>query len=149
MFFDLTSEQKDLQARARDLATDVIASRAAEVDRTEQYPWENVKALTDAGFMGMTVPKDYGGPGRSYLDTVLVIEAMAAACGVTGRIVVEGEGGVISAIMAYGSEAQKKLGPSMCSTVTSWPRYRAGRWQRGNADDHAGRQAWRYLCAER
>lgn len=87
MFFDLTPEQKDLQARARALAADVIAPRAAEVDHSEQYPWDNIKALTDAGFMGMTVPKEYGGPGRSYLDTVLVIEEMAAACGVTGRIV--------------------------------------------------------------
>lgn len=110
MFFDLTPDQRDLQARARALATDVIAPRAAEVDRSEQYPWDNIKALTEAGFMGMTVPKEYGGPGRSYLDTVLVIEEMAAACGVTGRIVVEGNMGAISAIMTYGTEEQKKLG---------------------------------------
>lgn len=110
MQFDLTPEQKSLRSRARELAQSVIAPRAAEVDRSEQYPWDNVKALTEAGFMGMTVPRAYGGLGHSYLDAVLVIEEMAAACGVTGRIVVEGNMGAISAIMTYGSEAQRRLG---------------------------------------
>jgi alkylation response protein AidB-like acyl-CoA dehydrogenase len=45
----------------------------------------------------------------SYIDAVLVIEEMAKVCGVTGRIVVEGNMGAIGAIMAYGSEKQKKL----------------------------------------
>jgi alkylation response protein AidB-like acyl-CoA dehydrogenase len=107
--FKLSPAQIELKERARDLARRVVAPRAAEVDRTEAYPWDNVKALTEAGFMGMTVPKDLGGPGRSYLDAVLVIEEMAKACGVTGRIVVEGNMGAISAILAYGSEAQRQL----------------------------------------
>ena len=59
--------------------------------------------------MGMTIPKAYGGPGLNYLDAVLVIEEMAKVCGVTGRIVVEGNMGAIGAIMKYGSEAPKKL----------------------------------------
>ena len=106
--FDLTPEQIELQAKARKLATSVIAPRAAEVDKTEQYPWENVKTLTDAGFMGMTIPKELGGQGRSYLEAALVVEEMAKVCGVTGRIVVEGNMGAIGAIMAYGTPEQKK-----------------------------------------
>ncbi len=107
--FELTETQKQLQASARKLAERVIQPRAAEVDRTEEYPWPNVKALTQGGFMGMTVPKAHGGLGLTYLDAVLVIEEMAKVCGVTGRIVVEGNMGAISAIMKYGTEAQKKL----------------------------------------
>ena len=105
----LTTQQLDLQARARDLAETVIGPAAAEVDRTEQYPWAGVEAMTKAGFMGMTVPEAYGGPGLSYLDVVLVVEELAAQCGVSGRIVVEGNMGAISAIMEYGTEAQKRL----------------------------------------
>lgn len=108
MTFALTAEQEDLRAKARDLAERVVAPRAAEVDRTESYPWDNVKALTEAGFMGMTVPREYGGRGHSFLDVTLVIEEMAAQCGVTGRIVVEGNMGAISAVMQYGTEAQKR-----------------------------------------
>jgi alkylation response protein AidB-like acyl-CoA dehydrogenase len=106
---ELSAAQKILQESARDLARKEIATRAAEIDRSEQYPWDNVKALTQAGFMGMTVPKEYGGRGLSYLDAVLVIEEMAKVCGVTGRIVVEGNMGAISTIMKYGSDVQKKL----------------------------------------
>ncbi len=107
--FQLTKEQLKLQAEARALADGPIRARAAEVDRTEAYPWDNVEALTKAGFMGMTIPKAYGGRGLTYLDAVLVIEQMARTCGVTGRIVVEANMGAIGAIMAYGSEEQKQL----------------------------------------
>ncbi len=111
--WDLTPAQRDLQARARELARTVIAPRAAEVDRTEEYPWDNVAALRDAGFTGMTVPTEWGGPGHSFLDAVLVVEQMAAVCGVTGRIAVEANMGAISAVMEYGTDAQRRLAADM------------------------------------
>ncbi|MCK4713013.1 MAG: acyl-CoA dehydrogenase family protein, partial [Marinosulfonomonas sp.] len=104
--FQLTPEQRQIQGAARELAQGVIRDRAAEVDRSEEYPWDNVAALTKAGFMGMCIPKEHGGQGCSYLDAVLVVEEMAKACGVTGRIVVEGNMGAIGAICAYGTQAQ-------------------------------------------
>ena len=107
--FELTETQKQLQATASEFAKKEIAPRAAEVDRTEQYPWENVKQLTKQGFMGMTVPKEYGGPGMTYLDVVLVIEEIAKVCGVSARIVVEANMGAVGAVMKYGSKTQKKL----------------------------------------
>lgn len=104
--FQLTTEQQQIQQTARKLAQGVIRERAAEVDRSEEYPWDNVELLTQAGFMGMAIPKEHGGLGLSYLDVVLVVEEMAKACGVTGRIVVEGNMGAIGAICAYGSPKQ-------------------------------------------
>ncbi len=59
--------------------------------------------------MGMTISRQYGGLGASYLDAVLVIEALSKVCGATGRIAVESNMGAIGAIMAYGTEPQKKL----------------------------------------
>jgi alkylation response protein AidB-like acyl-CoA dehydrogenase len=106
---DLTADQAALQARARRLADNVIAARAAELDRAEAYPWANVEALTAAGFMGMTIPKALGGQGLGVLDAVLVVEEMAKVCGVTARIVVEGNLGAVGAIMAYGTEKQRRL----------------------------------------
>lgn len=109
MDFQLDADQKKLQARARELARGSIEGRAAEIDRTEQYPWENVEELKRGGFMGMTIPKIYGGQGLTFFDAVLVIEQMAQVCGVTGRVVVESNMGAISTVMKYGNEAQKKL----------------------------------------
>ena len=108
MDFQLTDDQKKLQARARELARGSFEARAAEIDRSEQYPWQNVEELKTGGFMGMTIPKEYGGQGRTFLDATLVIEQMAQVCGVTGRIVVESNMGAISTVMKYGTEAQKK-----------------------------------------
>jgi len=109
MTASLTQAQIALRARARDLAETKIAPRAAEHDRTEQYPWQNIKDLTDAGFTGMTVPKEYGGPDLTYMDVVLVVEEMSKVCGVTGRIAVEANMGAIGAVMAFGSDAQKRI----------------------------------------
>lgn len=106
---DLTQTQRKNREKARIFAQKMIAPHAAEIDRTEAYPWNNVKALTEAGYMGMTIPEAYGGLGLSYLDTVLVVEEMAKVCGVTARIVVEGNMGAIGAIMKYGSGALKKM----------------------------------------
>ena len=109
MTLGLGSEERALQARARELSERVVRPRAAEIDRDEQYPWDIVRILTEAGFVGMTIPTAYGGQGRSFLDAVLVIEEMAKSCTVTGRIVVETNMGAISTVMAYGTEAQKRL----------------------------------------
>ncbi|MBO6838833.1 MAG: acyl-CoA/acyl-ACP dehydrogenase, partial [Alphaproteobacteria bacterium] len=107
--FQLTDEQLELQATARTLARDVIADRAADIDKSEEYPWHNVEELAKAGLTGMTIPKEWGGRGFSFLHAVLVVEEMAKVCGVTGRIVVECNMGAVSAIMRYGSDEQKKL----------------------------------------
>ncbi len=123
--FKLTDLQRQLQETARKIAEDKIRPRAAGIDLSETYPWDNVEILKSAGFMGMTVPEAYGGPGMGYAEAVIVIEEMAKVCGVTGRIVVEANMGAIGAIMAYGSEQQKQLGancvlsgdkPAICIT---------------------------------
>ncbi|WP_340108199.1 3-sulfinopropanoyl-CoA desulfinase [Pikeienuella sp. HZG-20] len=108
-WFTLSEGQARLQSRARRLAEEIAAPQAAEADRAESYPWKVVEALTAGGFMGQTVPADLGGSGRSYFDTVLVIEELARVCGVSGRIVVEGNMGAVGAILAYGTPEQRRL----------------------------------------
>jgi 3-sulfinopropanoyl-CoA desulfinase len=155
MPYELTPAQRKLQGKARELGRGHIAERAAEIDRTEQYPWDNVALLKEAGFFGMTIPAAYGGTGAGYLDAVLVIEEMAKCCGITGRIVVEANMGAIGAIMKYGSEAQKRLAadlvlsgdkPAICITepgagsAASEMTTRADR--RGNGFVINGRKHW-------
>ena len=105
----LTKTQIEIQERARVLAQTHFAPRAEEIDNSEKYPWDNVKLLANAGFMGMTIPSEYGGLGLNYMDVVVAIEQMAMACSTMGRITVEANMGAIGAIMAYGSETQKRL----------------------------------------
>ncbi len=145
MSFELTADQIALKQRARALAETVIEPTAAKTDKDEQYPWDNVRALTDAGFMGMTVPQAYGGKGLGYFEAALVIEEMARVCAVSARVVVEANMGAISAIMHYGTKAQKKLAaelvlsgdkPAIC--ITEPDAGSAASEMRTRADKRAG-----------
>ncbi|MDA8585264.1 acyl-CoA dehydrogenase family protein [Rhodobacteraceae bacterium] len=93
-------------AAAQDLAP-IFAGRAAKWDATRTYCWDNIADLVDARIMGMSIPKSLGGLGASYFDVIQVVEEVAKACTLTARIVVEGNLGGISAVMAYGSPEQK------------------------------------------
>jgi len=104
----LTPEQRALRDRARDVAQEA-AAQAAETDRSGQYPWPMIRRMTEAGFMGLTIPREWGGPCGSVLDAALVVEEFSRACAVCGRVAVEANMGAVGAIMAYGTDAQKKL----------------------------------------
>jgi len=123
--FQLSEDQLALQQRARELAQQHFAPRAAEIDRSEEYPWDNVARLRDAGFMTMTLPKEMGGMGLSYFDAVLVIEEIGKACATMGRITVDASMGCVGAIRKYGTKAQFQLAadllhagdkPALCIT---------------------------------
>lgn len=106
--FELSVRQREIQNKARHIAETVSGPLAAETDRSERYPVRVVEAMTKSGLMGMSVPKSLGGPGHSYFDVALVVEELAAKCGVSGRIAVEGNMGAVGAIITYGSHDQKK-----------------------------------------
>ncbi len=94
------------QTRARALAP-AFAAMAPEWDRTRRYPWPNIDDLVGAGLMGMTIPREFGGAGASWLDCVLAVEEVARECALSARILVESNMGAISAVMAYGTPQQK------------------------------------------
>ncbi len=103
-----TPESVHYQCVARELAQE-FAPRAAQWDRSRAYCWDNVDTLVDARLMGMTIPRKYGGQSASFFDVALAVEQVARACTLTARVLVEANMGAISAIMAYGSDAQKRL----------------------------------------
>ncbi len=84
MDFQLTEEHQMVKEMARDLADRVIAPRAAELDKTGQYPMENFKVLAENGLMGIPFPEEYNGAGADYLSYVLALEEICRACASTG-----------------------------------------------------------------
>jgi hypothetical protein len=108
MTFPLTQGQRELKERARQFAREVVAPHVEEMDRTNNYPWPVVKAMAERRFMGMNVPREYGGDARSLLDVVLVVEEVAKICGTAARIVVDGNMGIVGAIRHYGTEAHRR-----------------------------------------
>jgi butyryl-CoA dehydrogenase len=79
MNFELTSEQKEFQARIDRFAREVVAPRAAAIDKSGEYPADVLHAAAGEGLLGVTIPKAWGGAGRDYLSYALAIEAIAKA----------------------------------------------------------------------
>ncbi len=73
-------------ARAREIAGNVIAPRATESDLADDPPVENIRALIDAGLIGLTTPIKYGGIGANGRVLRAYTEIMSAACGVTSFV---------------------------------------------------------------
>jgi len=72
-----TRRQKELIGRARELAMECFAPRAADLDRTAEFPFADYDDLRDAGFLGLCVPEEYGGLGADLETYCLVSEQIA------------------------------------------------------------------------
>src|SRR5215217_2597537 len=77
--FELTDEQREIQALARDFADAEIAPNAAEWDRDHHFPRELVGNLAALGLMGVCVPEELGGAGADFVSYVLVLEELSRA----------------------------------------------------------------------
>ncbi|MFW5904616.1 MAG: acyl-CoA dehydrogenase family protein [bacterium] len=73
----LNDEHRALVRRVDAFARDVIDPAAAELDRESRFPWENVRAMADEGFLGIPVPERYGGQGLDALSYLLVVQELA------------------------------------------------------------------------
>jgi len=98
MNFSLSQQQKEMIYSVRELVRNDIAPNASRyMDGT--FPWENIKALSRLGVLGMAVPEDYGGLGLPVFDTALILEEIAKGCYVTAMAAL-GEAGVQTRIIS-------------------------------------------------
>ncbi len=106
--FELSEDHKMVQEMVKKLADEHIRPKAAHYDETREFPWENVKKLSERGVMGVTVPEEYGGAGMDTLAYVLVIEELSRACATTGVITAVQNSLGEYPLLKFGSEEQKK-----------------------------------------
>ena len=107
---DFTLDKKHEMARGlfRDFAETEVKPLAQETDETEQFPAETVAKMAKYGFMGIPVPKEYGGQGCDPLTYVTCVEELSKVCATTGVIVSAHTSLCIDPIMTFGTEEQKK-----------------------------------------
>lgn len=105
--FELTAEQKTLVDETRRFTREKIIPVAAEADKTHQFPMDVFKEAWELGFVGPTIPEEYGGAGMNELDNVLLTEELAFGC--TG-IQTSMTANTLAAtpIMMAGNDEQKK-----------------------------------------
>jgi hypothetical protein len=108
MDFSLTGEQREYQALVREFARKEVAPHVKDYDREERYPVEIVDKMAALGFIGGTIPDEYGGPGIDHLTMALGIEEMSRVCIHMGSAMGRASGLVGSGILRFGTEEQKR-----------------------------------------
>ena len=107
---DFTLDKKHEMARSlfRDFAQNEVKPLAQDVDEEERFPTETVEKMARYGFMGIPIPRQYGGQGCDILTYAMCVEELAKVCGTTAVIVSAHTSLCMDPILTYGTEEQKQ-----------------------------------------
>ncbi len=108
MDFTLSKEHEMARTLFREFAEKEVKPLAIEVDETEEFPKATVEKMAKAGFMGIPIPKEYGGQGCDVLTYAMCVEELAKVCGTTAVIVSAHTSLCCDPILTYGTEEQKQ-----------------------------------------
>ncbi len=100
-------DEKALIEAIRELAQECVAPRAAEIDRTGEFPWDMKDLLAQQDILAMPFPVEYGGIGASELSIVMAIEELSRCCATTGLLLAVQQLGSTPILLA-GTDAQKR-----------------------------------------
>ena len=107
MHFELTDDQRQIQALTRELADAEIAPHASDWDREHRFPRDLYPKLAELGLMGVCVPEEYGGAGADFLSYVLVLEELSRADAGVGVTVAVHTSACTLPILAFGTDEQR------------------------------------------
>src|SRR6266699_3347662 len=125
--FALSEEHEALRESVRALADDKIAPRAADVDRTSEFPWDVYEALVKADLQAVHIPEAYGGGGADAIATAIVIEEVARACASSSLIPAVNKLGTVPLLLAASEDVKARYlapvarGEAMFSYALSEP----------------------------
>src|ERR1700737_512571 len=104
-----------IRQSVRDLAPDKIAPRAAEIDRTGEFPWDIVELFRKHDLFALPFPPEYGGLSGSALTLNVAIEEVAKACATSALILAVQALGAYPIMIAGSDEQKQRLLPDLAS----------------------------------
>jgi alkylation response protein AidB-like acyl-CoA dehydrogenase len=104
----LTEEQELIRATARDFSKKLLAPFSGAWERNSTFPREALREMGRLGFMGMTVPSEWGGAGADYVSYALALEEIAAGDGATSTVMSGHNSVGCMPILEYGTQDQKE-----------------------------------------
>jgi alkylation response protein AidB-like acyl-CoA dehydrogenase len=113
--YALTDEQLDFRDTIRQIVTERVAPRAAEIDAKAEYPWDLRKLFAEQDLLGLPFGVEYGGTGTGTLMLNVAIEEIARACASTALILMIQELGTLP-IQLFGSEELKQRFLPRCAS---------------------------------
>ncbi len=108
MDFELDQAHEMARSLFRDFAETEVKPLAIEVDEEEKFPRETVEKMAKSGFMGIPIPKEYGGQGCDVLTYIMAVEELAKVCGTTAVVLSAHTSLCMDPILTFGTEEQKK-----------------------------------------
>jgi alkylation response protein AidB-like acyl-CoA dehydrogenase len=108
MDFELTEEQKMLQATLRDFADKELVPVASRIDRDAMFPAAELRKMAGLGLFGLTIPEKYGGSGKGLVELCIAVEELARASAAIDNYLRISLSLSIVPVMEHGTEAQKK-----------------------------------------
>jgi isovaleryl-CoA dehydrogenase len=116
----LPEDLQELQRQVRRLADERIAPRAAEIDRSNEFPRDLWPLLGEQGLLGITVPERWGGADLGYLAHVLAVEEISRASGAVGLSYGAHSNLCVNQIRLNGTDAQRdRYLPKLVTASTS------------------------------
>jgi alkylation response protein AidB-like acyl-CoA dehydrogenase len=113
--YRLSEEHLALRDMVRRLAVERIAPRAAEIDRTGEFPWDVKEALAETGLLGLHIPEEYGGSGGDALAFAVMVEEVARVCASSSVIPLVQKLGSVPLLIAATAEQKKAWLPGIAS----------------------------------
>ncbi|MDY6934293.1 MAG: acyl-CoA dehydrogenase family protein [Spirochaetota bacterium] len=107
MDFELTKKQRLARKIAREFAENELAPTAEVRDEKMEFPRDAIKEMAKLGFLGISIPKEYGGCELDSISYVLIIEEIAKACASTAIIVSVHNSVCAYPILVLGTDEQK------------------------------------------
>ncbi|HEY6068955.1 MAG TPA: acyl-CoA dehydrogenase family protein [Gaiellaceae bacterium] len=107
MDFELTQDQREIQALTRDFARAEIDPHAAQWDRDHEFPRPLFAKLAELGLMGVCVPEEYGGAGSDFVSYIVVLEELSRADAGVGVTVAVHTSAATLPILMFGTDEQK------------------------------------------
>ncbi len=108
MEFSLSKEHEMARQLFKDFAEKEVKPLAQEIDQEHRFPRETVEKMARYGFLGIPVPKEYGGQGCDILTYAMCVEELSKVCGTTGVIVSAHTSLCVDPILTFGTEEQKQ-----------------------------------------
>ena len=112
---DLTEEQRDIRDLVRTLARERVAPRAAEIDKSAEFPWDIVEVLREHEVFGLPFDEEYGGTGTGALMVLIGIEELSKVCATTGLLLAVQELGSLGIKLAGTDEQKARWLPKLAS----------------------------------
>ena len=111
----LSAEQREIRELVRTLARQRIAPRAAEIDKSAEFPWDVVELYRENDLFGIMYDEQYGGIGESSLMTLVTIEELSKVCATSGLIIAVQELGSLGIKLAGSEEQKQRFLPKLAS----------------------------------